>query len=124
MVVHYLIHEKKLSETGTYFDLVQNQHVPVEEAIQKAYGITSVQFDQAVKDYFHSLKPLFVALDASKQSNQQNNPQQVYQFPEMVGPNDSVINAKSISERDARALMAEMKLRIPDRREAAIKELE
>ncbi|MCU1300595.1 MAG: hypothetical protein JWQ87_879 [Candidatus Sulfotelmatobacter sp.] len=124
MVVHYLLHEKKMPETGIYFGLVQNQHVPVEEAIEKAYGMTGVQFDQAVKDYFHSLKPLFTALDASKQSNQQSNPQQVYQFPEMVGPNDSVINAKSISERDARALTAEMKLRIPDRREAAIKELE
>src|ERR1700730_2027360 len=27
MVVHYLLHEKKLPETGTYFDLVENQHV-------------------------------------------------------------------------------------------------
>ena len=52
MVMHYLLHEKKLPETGTYFDLVENQHVPVEEAIQKAYGVTSAQFDQAVKDYF------------------------------------------------------------------------
>ena len=123
MVMHYLLHEKKLPETGTYFDLVENQRVPVEEAIQKAYGVTVVQFDQAVKDYFHSLKPLFAALDASKQSNSRSNSPQVYQFPEMV-PNDIVITAKSIPEADARALTAEMKMRIPDRREAAIQELQ
>ncbi len=129
MVVHYLIHEKKLPETGTYFDLVENQHVPIEEAIQKAYGVTASQFDQAVKDYFHSLKPLFVALDATKQSNSPqsnspNNAPQVYQFPELVGPNDSVINTKTIPEADARALTAEMKIRIPERREAGLQELQ
>ena len=124
ITAHYLLHEKKLPETGTYFGLVENQHVPVEEAIQKAYGVTPAQFDQAVKDYFHSLKPLFVALDASKQSNPPNNPSQVYQFPEIVGPNDSVINTKNIPEADARALTAEMKIRIPDRREAGLQELQ
>jgi hypothetical protein len=124
MVVHYLLHEKKLPETGTYFGLVENQHIPAEEAIQQAYGVTAAQFDQAVKDYFHSLKPLFATLDASKQSNSRGNAPQVYQFPEIVGPSDSVINAKSVSEVDARALTAEMKVRIPDRRESAVQELQ
>jgi hypothetical protein len=124
MTVHYLLHEKKMPETGTYFGLVENQHVPVEEAIQKAYGITPVQFDQAVKDYFHSLRPLFAALDASKQSSSQILAPQVYQFPEMVGPNDSVMATKAIPEADARALTAEVKVRIPDRRDAGIQELQ
>src|SRR5258708_26205657 len=44
MVVHYLLHEKKMPETGIYFGLVQNQHVPVEEAIEQAYGMTGGQF--------------------------------------------------------------------------------
>src|ERR1700731_2428409 len=35
MMVHYLLHEKKLPETGTYFNLVENRHVPVEEAFEK-----------------------------------------------------------------------------------------
>jgi hypothetical protein len=124
MVVHYLLHEKKLPETGTYFDLIENRHLSVEDAIQKAYGVTPVQFDQAVKDYFHSLKPLFAALDASKQPNAQNNLPQVYQFPEMVGPNDSVITSKTISEADARARTAEVQLRIPDRRETGLQALQ
>ena len=124
MTVHYLLHEKKLVETGTYFDLVENQHMPVEEAIQKAFGMTPAQFDQAVKNYFHSLKPLFLALDASKRPGDQPTAPQLYQFPEPVGPEDSVINAKTMPEADARATVAEMKIRLPDRRESGLQELQ
>jgi hypothetical protein len=124
MTVHYLLHEKKLPETGTYFDLVENQQMPVEQAIQKAYGVTAVQFDQAVRDYFHSLTPLFASLDASKQPNSHANSTQVYQFPEIVSATDSVITAKRVSEIDVRAMTAEMKMRLPDRRESAMQELQ
>jgi hypothetical protein len=124
MVMHYLLHEKKLPETGTYFDLVENQHVPVEEAIQKAYGVTPAQFDQAVKDYFHSLTPLFVALDASRQAGSHPDPPQVYQFPEIVGPDARTITAKVLPEKDGSALTAGVRIRIPDRREAGLLELQ
>jgi hypothetical protein len=124
MTVHYLLHEKKLPQTGTYFDLVENQHMPVDQAIQKAYGVTPAQFDQAVKDYFHSLAPLFVALDQSKQRGADLNSPQVYEFPELVGPNDNVITAKPIPEADARAITAEVKARIPDRRDVGLQELQ
>jgi hypothetical protein len=124
MMMHYVLHEKKLPETGTYFDLVENQRVPVEEAIQKAYGVTSAQFDQAVKDYFHSLTPLFLALDASRQPESKSSAPQVYEFPELVGPSDSVITAKALPEADARALTDQVKIRIPDRRESGLHELQ
>jgi hypothetical protein len=124
ITVHYLLHEKKLPETGVYFDLVENQHVPVEEAIQKAYGVTPAQFDQAVKAYYHSLTPLFAALDASKQPNASPNPPQVYQFPTPVAPNDRAIISNPMREPDARAFAAEVKTRIPDRREAGLRELQ
>jgi hypothetical protein len=123
MMVHYLLHEKKLPETGKYFDLLENQHVPVEEAIQKAYGVTPAQFEQAVKDYFHSLTPLFTALDASKSASSQGNASQVYQFPELVGAGDRAITSKTMPETDARAFVAEVEVRIPDRREAGLQEL-
>ena len=74
ILVHYLLNKGKLPQTGTYFDLVENQRVPAEQALQQAFGMTAAQLDQAVKDYFHSLKPLFDALDQSKlsQINQAN----------------------------------------------------
>ncbi len=129
MLVHYLLHEKKLQQTGTYFDLTQNQHVPVEEAIEKAYGVPAARFDQQVKDYFHSLTPLFVALasqrtDASKQPGAQPNPPQPYQFPEIVTPDARVITANVLGEADARAITDEVKIRIPERRDAALPELQ
>jgi len=86
---------------------------------RKAYGVTPDQFDQAVKAYYHSLTPLFVALDASKQPNASPNPPQVYHFPVPVGPNDSAKSSwKPMRETDARAFVAGIKTRIPDRREA------
>ena len=126
IVMHYLLNQKKLPETGTYFDLVLNQHVPVEEAIQKAYGMTSAQFEQAVKDYFHSQNALASALDAARQPGAQTgtSPRQVYQFPAPVGPDDSAINSKPLPEADARAIYAGVQVRIPERREAGLKELQ
>jgi hypothetical protein len=128
ITMHYLLHEKKLPETGNYFDLVENQHVPVEDAIQKAYGMAPAQFNHAVKDYFHSLAPLFLALDASKQPaskpGSRANMPQVYEFPEIVGPNDSAITSKFLPEADGRAIVDEVKVRIPDRRAAALQDLQ
>jgi tetratricopeptide (TPR) repeat protein len=123
MMVHYLLHEKKMPETGTYFGLVENQRVPVEQAVQQAYGMTPAQLDQAAKDYFHSLKPLFTALDASKQPGWEGNALQIYQLPELVGPTDNIITSNAFPEADARAIAAEVKARIPDRREAGVREL-
>ncbi|MGB8986513.1 MAG: hypothetical protein WCC37_07920 [Candidatus Sulfotelmatobacter sp.] len=124
ITIHYLLHEKKLPETGTYFDLVENQHMPVEQAIQKAYGVTPAQFDQAVKAYFHSLTPLFTALDQSKQPDPPQNPPQVYQFPVPVSPEDSAIIATPMRETDAHAYAAEIKTRIPERRAVGLQELQ
>jgi tetratricopeptide (TPR) repeat protein len=124
MVMHYLLHEKKLPQTGMYFDLTENQHVPVEAAIEKAYGVTAAQFDQAVKEYFHSLTPLFAALDASRQVGSKPNPPQVYQFPEIVAPDARVITTNTLREADARAVTAEVEIRVPERREAGLRELQ
>ena len=126
MVMHYLLHEKKLAETGAYFDLVLNQHVPVEDAIQKAYGMSSVQFEQAVKDYFHAQAPLLLALDAARSSdpNATKTTAQDYRFPAPVGPEDSAIPANALPEADAEATRAGVEVRIADRREAGLKELQ
>ncbi len=127
VMIHYLVNQKKMPETGTFFNLVENQHMSVEDAIEKAYGMTSAQLDQAVKVYFHSLTPLFLALDNSKvapQNTQGNAAQQVYQFPETVGPDDRQMTSKPLPESDARAMVAEVKIRIPDRRAVGMQELQ
>ena len=122
MVMHYLLHEKKLPETGTYFDLVLNQHVSVADAIQKAYGISAAQLEQLVKSYFHSLTALPTALDASRQNARADAPQP-YSFPALVSPDDSAITAKAFPEADAQALYAGVQTRIPERREYGLQQL-
>jgi len=128
IVMHYLLHQQKLAETGMYFDLVLNQRIPVEEAIQKAYSMNSAQLEQAVKDYFHSQAALFTALDSARPGPAQPanaaNPEQAYRFPTPVGPDDSAITQKPLPEADARALYAEVQIRIPERREIGLKALQ
>src|SRR5256714_2715488 len=104
IALHYLLNKNKLSETGTYFDLVENQKVPVEQAIQQAYGTTPVQFDQALKDYFHSLEASFQNQVASSSSTAANSV--VSQFPLPV---DNIgTSTKQVPDTDARSLIAEL----------------
>jgi tetratricopeptide (TPR) repeat protein len=124
MVMHYLLNKDKLSETGTYFDLVQNQKVPVENAIQQAYGMTPVQFDKAVKDYFHSLTQLFQDQDAARQPGALNNRPELHQFPTPVVLEEMATEVKPVTEADIRARLAEIMLRIPERREQGLKEVD
>ena len=111
MVMHYLLTQNKLSETGAYLDLVENQKLPVGEAIQKAYGLSPAQFEQAVKDHFHSLSPS----PGSAMEVQLNG----VPLPENIGS-----STQEIPEAEGQALVAEMKLRLPDHREQAMQQLE
>ncbi len=130
MVMHYLLHEKKLPETGTYFGLALVQHVPVEQAIHQAYGMTAAEFEQAVKEYFHSQSALLTALDHARTKSgdtdhpiSTQNPAQSYRFPAPVGPDDSAIVSKPMPEADAKALYAGVQTRVPERRDAGLKGL-
>jgi tetratricopeptide (TPR) repeat protein len=123
IVMHYLLNKNKLSETGTYFGLVQNQKMPVEQAIQQAYGMTPAQLEQAVKDYLRSLAPLFQAEDAAKRPGTTNPSGEIYQFS-VVGPEEIGASVQPVSEADAQALLAEAALRLPEHREQAVKELQ
>jgi tetratricopeptide (TPR) repeat protein len=124
IMVHYLINKNKLSETGTYFDLVENQKLPVEQAIQQAYGLSAGQFDQAVKDYFHSLTTLQQALDNAKESAATDPGGQTHQLAAPVGPDDVGASVQNVSDTDGPALVAEAAVRLPERREQALKTLE
>lgn len=126
IVMHYLLHEKKLPETGAYFDLVLNQHVPVEEAIQKAYGVSSAQMEQAVKDYFHAQSELLSAAGQARKvssGSNQTGSDQTYRLPSPIAPGDSAMSAKPVSEPEVRALYAGIQIRIPERREVGLKTL-
>ncbi len=124
MLVHYMINQHKLEQTGAYFDLVENQKVPVEQAVQQAFGMSVAQLDKAVKDYFHSLKPLADALYASKQPNPPLAANVVYQLPLPLELDDVGGSHAEIPPAEAQALIAEMEVRIPERRAQAVQQLQ
>lgn len=128
IVMHYLIHEKKLPETGEYFNLVLNQHMAVEDAIKQAYGMSSADLEQAVKKYFQAQSGLQMAVDQARlTSPDPSNPAhsgQTDHFPVPVGADDSAITAKPLADADARALYAGVQLRIPERREFGLRTLQ
>jgi tetratricopeptide (TPR) repeat protein len=58
-VVHYLEDTQKLSSAGVYFDLVQNRRVPVEAAINQAFGVNSQQLQKDVENYLRSPRNIY-----------------------------------------------------------------
>lgn len=117
IVMHYLLNENKLAETGTYFNLVQNQKMPVEQAIQQAFGVSSTQLEQAIKSYFQALAPSFEQGPDAKGQNQG-----VWHSVAVSG--DTGTATQDVSEQDGKALVAEMAARIPERREQAVNDLQ
>ena len=123
IVMHYLINKDKLSEAGTYFGLVQIQKTPVEQAIQQAFGVSAPEFEQILKDYFHSLTPLFQAEDAATRRGTTAPGGEIYQFS-VVGPEQTGASVQPVAEAEAHALLAEAASRLPEHREQALKELQ
>ena len=121
MVMHYLIHQNKLSDAGAYFGLVQLRKVPVEQAIRQAFGMSAAQFEQAVKDYFQSFPP-------SSQAQPKPGPTGAaspfsQSFPPLR-PLDVGGSVQDVVDGQAQALVAEMGLRLPERRDQVAKDLE
>jgi tetratricopeptide (TPR) repeat protein len=78
-----------------------------------------------VKDYFHSLKQLQQDQQAAQQgANATANRPQIQHFAAPLGPDDLAISAKPVSETNAGAQLAEVMVRIPERREQGLKEID
>lgn len=110
ITLHYLISKNKLSETGTYFGLVKMQKLPVDQAIQQAFGMSASQLGQSISDYFQILAPRLAAKTAAIET-----------------VTDSEIIATSLVDvkpGQAQASVAEMALRVPGRRPFALTEIQ
>lgn len=51
LLVHYLYDNQLVPKAGVYFDLRNNKKLPIEEALQQAFGMSSNQFDKILRDY-------------------------------------------------------------------------
>lgn len=119
IVMHYLIHEKRISDAGTYFGLYVGRHLPIEDAIKQAYGVSSAQLQQTIQDYFHAQISQTSALPAGSSTATS----QIDHFPVPVAPGDSAITAQPLPTDDALAIYAGMQTRIPERRDLGLKTL-
>jgi tetratricopeptide (TPR) repeat protein len=119
-LMHYLISKDKLSETGAYLGLVELKKLPVDQAIQQAFGMSVAQLDQSVKDYFHYLK---LPAQSAHQPNAPN-PLPVSESLLPFSIDDVSVTSKQLLLPEATALLDEMEIRIPERREQAIQDLQ
>jgi tetratricopeptide (TPR) repeat protein len=132
ILMHYLLAKKMMPQVGTYFGLVQVQKVPVEQAVQQAFGMSTDQLEKTLKDYFHSLTGLFVAqdkADAAVESDEdiadaRSSGPQLNQLPAPLGPDDVSVVVKKIADDDAHAYIGDAMARIPDHRAEGIKQLQ
>ena len=106
MLVHYIYDNGLIPKLGDYFTQVRNLHVPVEDAIQKAFGMSAIQLDKALHNYASGGH---------------------YKYYKLAAP--AGIDAKSytstpLSTLDAQALLADVHLHSRDYQQAAVQEFE
>ncbi len=125
MVVHYLVNKNKMPEVGTYFDLVQNQKVPVDKAMVQAFDMSPSQMEEAVKSYFNSLSGLGIALDQSKKPLA--DPVDLQQPDHFAVPFDADtlgMAVSAIKDEEAKAVIDDVMTRIPEHRDQALHDLQ
>ena len=125
MVVHYLINKQRMPEVGTYFDLVLNQNLPVDKAMVQAFDLSPAQMEDAVKTYFRSLSGLGIALDQSKKpiADPVNIPQPLH-FNVPFDADDLGLAVSSVPDTEARAVMGDVMVRVPEHHDQAIHDLQ
>ena len=106
MLMHYIYDNQLLPKVATYFDLKENKHLTVEDAIQKAFGMSAAQFDKALGSYVSSGHYRY--------------------YPISVPANISSSNytVAPLSSAAGNAVLADIHLHSPDYRERAVGEFQ
>jgi tetratricopeptide (TPR) repeat protein len=106
LLMHYIYDNQLLPKVIVYFDLTNNKKVPVEDAIQQAFGMSPTQFDKALHDYV-----------GSERSMQ-------YVFPTPADIATSGYTAVPLSPADSAAILADIHLHSLDYKDKAIEEFQ
>jgi tetratricopeptide (TPR) repeat protein len=51
ILMHYIYDNQLLPKVAIYFDLTQNQHKSIEDAVEQAFGMSTQQFDRTLRNY-------------------------------------------------------------------------
>jgi len=106
MLVHYIYDNQLMPKVGTYFDLEENQHKPIEDAIQQAFGMSAAQFDKTLRDYVSSQRSRFFSLPT----------------PASISSNN--YSATPLSSADGSAVLADIHLHSRDYQDQALTEFQ
>ena len=106
MLMHFLYDTKLIVQAGQYFDLVRERHVPVEEAIQQAFGMSASQFDKTLRAYESSGKFKYLPI------------------PTPPGINGATYSIAPMNTLDVAAMLADVHLHSVDYQEKAAEEFE
>jgi tetratricopeptide (TPR) repeat protein len=104
VVVHYLFDKQKMGDFGKYMELTTNQHMPIPEAVETAFGMAPKKFDSEIASYLNlSLRQVFNIDD-----------------PETI--DESRFVTQPLDSLDAEALVANMHAHSKGREEKALEE--
>jgi len=106
LLVHYLYDNQLLLKVADYFDARINQKIPIEQAMQKSFGMTPEQFDKVLRNYLSSGRFRY------------------YPVPTPSGIVAAQFTETPVSLADARAVLADIDAHSPDHRDRALGEFE
>lgn len=106
MVMHYLYDNKQVGKLSQYFALKIDRNMPVEDAIQQAFGMSAGQFDKVLRDYISSGHYMF------------------YSLPTPINIVSKDYQVKTLSVADRGAVLADVHLHSLDYHDQAIAEFQ
>ncbi|MGH9511270.1 MAG: tetratricopeptide repeat protein [Terriglobales bacterium] len=106
ILVHYIYDNALLPKVAVYFDLTRNQHVPVEKAVQQAFGMSATQFDTELYGYV------------------KDNRFRYYKLAAPPGIDGKRYTSAPLSTTDARVVLADIHLHSSDYQKVARDEFE
>jgi tetratricopeptide (TPR) repeat protein len=106
LVVHYIFDKQLIPKTATYFELTIDKNVPVDAAMQQAYGMNGQQFDKVMRDYLGSRHYMYYPVAT----------------PAGIAVNNFTVTP--VSTLDSQVLLAEVHLYSPDYQQKAAEEFQ
>lgn len=106
MLMHYIYDNQLLPKVAAYFDLVEDKHVPVEDAVRQAFGMSAGQFDVALRSYINSGRYKY------------------YAMPTPAGISSNNYTVTPLSAAAGNAVVADIHLHSADYREQAVSEFQ
>ena len=106
ILVHYIYDNALLPKIAVYFDLVRNQHVPVEDAIQRTFGMSASQLDKELHNYANS------------------GHSKGYKLAAPEGIDNKGYSSAPLGALNAQTVLADVHVHSPDYQKSAVEEFE